>query len=155
MSLPVLQEKIAAQTARIGVIGLGYVGLPVACLFAEAGFDVVGVDVKAERVGAINAGISPIEGREPGLAELLATVIASGRLRAAPTWCLTAGFIESSQVPTTWAKSSSGPAGPSRRGLCRRCRSWFGPWRTWGRARRPTGHGTARRSRHIPRTVDG
>ncbi len=82
MSFSVLQQKIAAKTARIGVIGLGYVGLPVACLFAEAGFDVVGVDVKAERVDAINAGISPIEGREPGLAELLATVIASGRLRA-------------------------------------------------------------------------
>jgi len=77
-----LRQKIAAQTARIGVIGLGYVGLPVACLFAEAGFDVTGVDLKAERVAAINAGISPIEGREPGLSELLADVIASGRLRA-------------------------------------------------------------------------
>jgi len=77
-----VQEKIAAKTARIGVIGLGYVGLPVACLFAEAGFDVVGLDVKADRVDAINAGVSPIEGREPGLAELLADVVAGGRLRA-------------------------------------------------------------------------
>jgi len=58
------------------------VGLPVACLFAEAGFDVMGVDLKAERVAAINAGISPIEGREPGLAELLAAIVAGGRLRA-------------------------------------------------------------------------
>ena len=82
MSLHILRQKIAAQTARIGVIGLGYVGLPVACLFAEAGFDVMGVDLKAERVAAINAGISPIEGREPGLAELLAAIVAGGRLRA-------------------------------------------------------------------------
>jgi len=82
VSLHILRQKIAAQTARIGVIGLGYVGLPVACLFAEAGFDVMGVDLKAERVAAINAGISPIEGREPGLAELLAAIVAGGRLRA-------------------------------------------------------------------------
>ncbi|MBN2389241.1 MAG: nucleotide sugar dehydrogenase [Anaerolineae bacterium] len=82
MSLHILQRKIAAQTARIGVIGLGYVGLPVACLFAEAGFDVTGVDLKIERVNAINTGVSPIEGREPGLAELLAAVVAESRLRA-------------------------------------------------------------------------
>jgi UDP-N-acetyl-D-mannosaminuronic acid dehydrogenase len=82
VSLRVLRQKIAAKTVRIGVIGLGYVGVPVACLFAEAGFDVLGVDVKAERIDAINAGVSPIEGREPGLAELLATVVAEGWLRA-------------------------------------------------------------------------
>jgi len=82
LSLHILQQKIAAKTARIGVIGLGYVGLPVACLFAEAGFAVTGVDLKAERVAAINAGISPIEGREPGLAELLADVVTTGRFRA-------------------------------------------------------------------------
>jgi UDP-N-acetyl-D-mannosaminuronic acid dehydrogenase len=82
MKLECLQQKLAAQTACLGVIGLGYVGLPVACLFAEAGFDVVGIDIAADRVEKINAGISPIEGLEPGLAELLAEVIASGRLRA-------------------------------------------------------------------------
>ncbi len=83
MSLGAIQEKIAAKTARIGVIGLGYVGLPVACLFAETGYSVVGLDVKADRVDVINAGVSPIEGREPGLAELLAAVVAAGRLQAA------------------------------------------------------------------------
>ena len=82
MSLHTLREKIAAKTARIGVIGLGYVGLPVACLFAEAGFDVVGVDVKAARATTINAGISPIAGNEPGLADLLSTVVVDGRLQA-------------------------------------------------------------------------
>ncbi len=66
----------------IGVVGLGYVGLPVACEFARAGFRVIGVDLKAERVAQINAGINPIEGNEPGLAELLAEVIGSGRLWA-------------------------------------------------------------------------
>lgn len=77
-----LQAKIARREARLAVIGLGYVGLPVACMFAEAGFQVTGVEIRAERVARINAGESPIEGEEPGLAELLARVVASGRLRS-------------------------------------------------------------------------
>jgi UDP-N-acetyl-D-mannosaminuronic acid dehydrogenase len=77
-----LRTTFRDRSARIGVIGLGYVGLPVAALFAAAGFDVVGVDVKADRVATINAGRSPIEGEEPGLAELLAQVVAAGKLRA-------------------------------------------------------------------------
>ena len=40
-----LQEKISAQSLRVGVIGLGYVGLPLAVTFAEAGFQVTGIDV--------------------------------------------------------------------------------------------------------------
>ena len=81
-ALALLQDRITEKTAKLAVIGLGYVGLPVACLFAEAGFDVLGVDVQAERVARINAGVSPIEGDEPGLAALLARVMAAGRLRA-------------------------------------------------------------------------
>jgi len=77
-----LQSKITAKTAKLGVIGLGYVGLPVACLFAEAGFDVVGVDIQAERIAKINAGVSPIAGKEPGLAELLAQVVQAGKFHA-------------------------------------------------------------------------
>ncbi len=77
-----LQDRIARREARLAVIGLGYVGLPVACMFAEAGFHVSGVEIRADRVARINAGESPIEGEEPGLAELLAQVVATGRLRA-------------------------------------------------------------------------
>ncbi|MFX0055457.1 MAG: nucleotide sugar dehydrogenase [Promethearchaeota archaeon] len=67
---------------RISVVGLGYVGLPVAAKFAEAGFSVVGIDVLPERVSLINAGQSPIEGEEPGLQALIERVVASGSLRA-------------------------------------------------------------------------
>jgi len=77
-----LETPLAAKTATLGVIGLGYVGLPVAALFADAGFNVIGVDIQAERVAQINAGLSPIEGDEPGLAELLTRVVEAGRLRA-------------------------------------------------------------------------
>jgi len=81
-ALDLLRSKIANKAAKLAVIGLGYVGLPVACLFAEAGFDVLGVDIQAERIAQINAGVSPIEGDEPGLAELLAGVVETGRLHA-------------------------------------------------------------------------
>jgi len=77
-----LREKIIRREARLAVIGLGYVGLPVACVFAEAGFQVTGVEIRAERVALINAGRSPIAGEEPGLDELLARVVAAGQLRA-------------------------------------------------------------------------
>ena len=45
MSLADLRGSIDERTARLAVIGLGYVGLPVACEFARAGFDVLGVDI--------------------------------------------------------------------------------------------------------------
>lgn len=77
-----LCQKIENRTAIIGVIGLGYVGLPVACVFAQAGFHVIGLDIKTDRVATINAGRCPIEGDEPGLADLLSEVIDVGRLRA-------------------------------------------------------------------------
>ncbi len=82
MSQNELQKRIEDHSAKLAVIGLGYVGLPVAALFAQRGFNVTGMDVKAERVALINQGISPIEGDEPGLAELIAGVVESGKLRA-------------------------------------------------------------------------
>ena len=77
-----LTDKIDKKNALVGVVGLGYVGLPVACLFAQKGFRVMGVELKADRVAMINAGHNPIEGEEPGLAEMLAEVIRAGRLQA-------------------------------------------------------------------------
>lgn len=56
-----LLERINGRTARVGIIGIGYVGLPLAVAFAEAGFTVVGIDVAANRVASLNAGISHIE----------------------------------------------------------------------------------------------
>jgi len=55
---------------RIGVIGLGMAGLPLACIAAEKGFDVVGVDVDERRCREINKGVNPIP-EEPKLADLL------------------------------------------------------------------------------------
>lgn len=81
-SLTSLLAKIEDKTAVLAVIGLGYVGLPVAAMFASKDFHVIGLDLKADRVDRINAGENPIEGDEPGLAELLNEVVQSGNLQA-------------------------------------------------------------------------
>jgi UDP-N-acetyl-D-glucosamine dehydrogenase len=51
-------QKIESREAVVAVIGLGYVGLPLAVAFAEAGFRVIGIDINKERVDAINRGES-------------------------------------------------------------------------------------------------
>ncbi|MGA2897542.1 MAG: nucleotide sugar dehydrogenase [Acidobacteriaceae bacterium] len=53
-------DRIQARTARIGVIGLGYVGLPLSLLLAEAGFKVTGFDIDAKKVDDLEAGRSYI-----------------------------------------------------------------------------------------------
>jgi UDP-N-acetyl-D-mannosaminuronate dehydrogenase len=52
-----LKDRIDSRTARVGVIGLGYVGLPLAVEFARAGFDVTGFDVDRAKVAEVNAGL--------------------------------------------------------------------------------------------------
>jgi len=82
MTLNNLRQKITTKAAKIGVVGLGYVGLTVACKFAEVGFAVSGVDIAVEKVDLVNAGLLPIHDKEPDMAELLQQVVADKRLRA-------------------------------------------------------------------------
>jgi UDP-N-acetyl-D-glucosamine dehydrogenase len=56
-----LSEKVTDRSARIGVIGLGYVGLPLAVEFGKAGFKVTGLDVEDKKCAQINAGESYIQ----------------------------------------------------------------------------------------------
>ena len=56
-----LRQKIAARTARVGVVGLGYVGLPLAVELARAGFKTTGIDLDKRKVDAINRGESYIQ----------------------------------------------------------------------------------------------
>src|SRR5437016_1659425 len=75
----VLQDKIASRTAHVGVVGLGYVGLPLAVEFAKAGFAVTGIDLsemKTARVNAADSYIGDIRSAD------LEPLVASGKLRA-------------------------------------------------------------------------
>ncbi|MCA9994233.1 MAG: nucleotide sugar dehydrogenase [Anaerolineales bacterium] len=74
-----LLNKIAERTACLGIIGLGYVGLPSAVSFAEAGFSTIGIDLDATKVKALNQGQSYIEDVPSCQLQPLVT---NGRLRA-------------------------------------------------------------------------
>jgi UDP-N-acetyl-D-glucosamine dehydrogenase len=74
-----LLQRIADRSARIGVIGLGYVGLPLAVEFARAGFRVLGVDTQVDRVAQVRAGISYVNDVE---STALQPLVAGGWLAA-------------------------------------------------------------------------
>lgn len=74
-----LLNKLSSRAAHVGVIGLGYVGLPLAMAFAEAGLCVTGVDVDSAKCARLNAGESTVEDIP---SERLAEAIAQGRFRA-------------------------------------------------------------------------
>jgi UDP-N-acetyl-D-glucosamine dehydrogenase len=74
-----LLGKLNNQNATIVVVGLGYVGLPLACAFAEAGHVVIGIDLSQEKVEGINAGLSHITDVPPSQVKRL---VEEGRLRA-------------------------------------------------------------------------
>ena len=74
-----LLDKIRSRKARTGVIGLGYVGLPLAIEFAHAGFRAVGIDVDQRKVDAVNGGTSYIVDTA---SEEVASLVATGRLSA-------------------------------------------------------------------------
>jgi UDP-N-acetyl-D-glucosamine dehydrogenase len=74
-----LRRKIESRKARVGVVGLGYVGLPLAVEFAQAGFTVTGIDLDQRKVDALNRGESYIQ--DVSTADVKELVDA-GRLRA-------------------------------------------------------------------------
>src|SRR6476620_3683709 len=74
-----LEEKIRARTARVGIVGLGYVGLPLAVEFAKAGYTVTGIDVSDDKTRRVNAGESYIGDIS---SVTLAGLVSSGKLRA-------------------------------------------------------------------------
>ena len=74
-----LRQRITNKTARVGVLGLGYVGLPLAVEFARAGFEVTGIDVQQDKVDQFNRGHSYIKDVKDGV---FAPLVKSGKLRA-------------------------------------------------------------------------
>ena len=79
MTNPVLTERVAECSARIAVIGQGYVGLPLAVEFARAGFTVTGLETDLDRVAQLNAGSSYI----PDVAsDVLDSLVSQGRYTA-------------------------------------------------------------------------
>lgn len=75
-----ITKLIQDRSLRLAVLGSGYVGLPTAALFADAGFRVVAVDVRREVVDAVNSGVSPV--RELGLQGHVERNVVASKLKA-------------------------------------------------------------------------
>ena len=95
-----MNDKSSNEKPRLAVLGLGHVGLPTALGFVELGWEVIGVDDDASKVAMIQSGRAPFY--EPGLDDLLARGLASGRLTLshrveeavrAPRSCLSASVL--------------------------------------------------------------
>jgi UDP-N-acetyl-D-glucosamine dehydrogenase len=74
-----LEEKIRARTAKVGIVGLGYVGLPLAVEFARAGFPVTGIDVLENKVAELNRGNSYVQDVPTSV---FGPLVESGKFRA-------------------------------------------------------------------------
>jgi UDP-N-acetyl-D-glucosamine dehydrogenase len=74
-----LIKKLQNKTAEIAILGLGYVGLPLAVVFGEAGFKVTGVDPDVRKIEALNKGVSYIPDIK---SETVAALVKSGHLKA-------------------------------------------------------------------------
>ncbi|TIW30245.1 MAG: nucleotide sugar dehydrogenase, partial [Mesorhizobium sp.] len=83
-----LLNRISTRAAQVGVIGLGYVGLPLAVAIARAGFPVSGFDIEAQKVENLNNGQSYIEAVA---STALAGQVANGRFRATADFAELAG----------------------------------------------------------------
>lgn len=77
---PFIELPIVAKNEMIAVIGLGYMGLPISSLLAQAGYSVTGVDLSKEKVDSINRGECPFD--EEGMPELVKKVVDQGFLKA-------------------------------------------------------------------------
>ncbi len=98
-----LLERIANREATIGIVGLGYVGLPLAVAFAEEGFRVLGVDVDAGKIAALARGESYVEDIPSAV---LRPLIESGRISASVDYAtLAAADAISICVPTPLRKT--------------------------------------------------
>jgi UDP-N-acetyl-D-glucosamine dehydrogenase len=73
------RERFKSHRAKVGILGLGYAGLPLACSFAESGFQVLGFDIDPRKVADLNRGSSYIAHMESAR---IAKLVSSGQLRA-------------------------------------------------------------------------
>ncbi|MFG1505560.1 non-hydrolyzing UDP-N-acetylglucosamine 2-epimerase [Halobacteriovorax sp. ZH5_bin.2] len=74
-----LRENITREE-KVTVIGLGYMGLPMASIIANSGFQVTGVDLNESKIETVNNGMCPFD--EKGMPELVKKAVDSGKLRA-------------------------------------------------------------------------
>lgn len=98
-----LRRKIESRQARVGIAGLGYVGLPLAAEFARAGFSVTGIDIDRGKVDALGRGESYVKDVSPAV---LKPLVKNGSLRTTTDFSAVAGLdTVNIAVPTPLRKT--------------------------------------------------
>jgi UDP-N-acetyl-D-glucosamine dehydrogenase len=98
-----LKEKIQRKSATIGVVGLGYVGLPLAVEYAAKGFTTIGIDTDQRKVDSVNAGRNYIGDVD---SKVLERLVKRGRLSARSDYtCISSFDVILITVPTPFTKS--------------------------------------------------
>src|SRR5271166_5954849 len=119
-----LEERIKNRTARVGVVGLGYVGLPLAIEFAKAGFDVTGIDVLASKVDQLNQGTSYIQDVP---SEEVRQLIESKRFRATTDFSVIADLDTINIAVPTPLRKTKDPDMSFVVNACQEVAKYFGP----------------------------
>src|SRR6266567_7893922 len=119
-----LLKKIRKHTARVGIVGLGYVGLPLAVEFAKAGFDVTGIDVQEDKVDRINRGESYVQD-VPG--DELARLVDAGLFRATTDFSIIAELDTINIAVPTPLRKTKDPDMSFIVSACQAVVRYFGP----------------------------
>ena len=105
-----LKDKISGRTAHVGIVGLGYVGLPTMVALAQAGFSVTGLDTDRERVDRINSGDSYVEDVS---SQTLGGLVTQSKIRATADYGAVANMdVIVICVPTPVNKNKEPELGP-------------------------------------------
>ena len=119
-----LERKIRSRTARVGIVGLGYVGLPLAVEFAKAGFPVTGIDAQAGKVAKLNAGESYVQD-VPN--EALRSLVEAGKLHATTDFSVVADLDTINIAVPTPLRKTKDPDMSFIVSACGEIAKYFGP----------------------------
>jgi UDP-N-acetyl-D-glucosamine dehydrogenase len=118
----ILEEKIGNRTARVGIIGLGYVGLPLAVEFARAGFTVTGIDVQESKVAKLNSGESYVQDVP---SEILRPLVEAKKFQATTAFSAVAGLDTINIAVPTPLRKTKDPAMSYIVSACQKTAKYF------------------------------
>jgi UDP-N-acetyl-D-glucosamine dehydrogenase len=120
----ILEDKIKTHTAQVGIIGLGYVGLPLAIEFAKAGFSVTGIDVLESKVAKLNRGESYVQDVPT---ETLRSMVDSKKFRATTDFSVVADLDTINIAVPTPLRKTKDPDMSFIVSACQETAKYFGP----------------------------
>ncbi len=119
-----LAEKIRSRTARVGIVGLGYVGLPLAVEFAKAGFAVTGIDIQESKIAKLKRGESYVQDVPT---ELLRPLVESGKFSATTDFSAVADLDTINIAVPTPLRKTKDPDMSYIVSACQEIANHFGP----------------------------